>query len=316
MSANSTSVSKVSRETRINSITMSKIANFRTGNNSNENLKHNDGGETGKLLGENSEFIRWSANVKGIFAWVGSVIKYSPVSSAEHPRLSRKYAVRPAVARRTPEAPPPPFLRYHLKAGDVMTTIRAEDDMALVSSTMARVFVNRWLLMTGRTNLLVVSLLSQPWGTYSLRNVLGKASVSALCLIIQVPTRRNTPDRALKILRLPAWQCAACRERELLGETVGKARVEEERGPMKRAEAAREMVGTRATVETSRTMVRSCDVDVVEDDGAAIGNGGDGGGADGGADTRRAGRHEGFDVTPLEFPLTGHDDARNLRSVD
>ncbi|KAK1135913.1 hypothetical protein K0M31_000485 [Melipona bicolor] len=36
-------------------------------------------------------------------------------------------------------------------------------------------------------------------------------------------------------------------------------------------------------------MVRSCDVDVVEDDGAAIGNGGDGGGADGGADTRRAG---------------------------
>lgn len=32
-------------------------------------------------------------------------------------------------------------------------------------------------------------------------------------------------------------------------------------------------------------MVRSCDVDVVEDDGAAIGNGGDGGGADGGADS-------------------------------
>lgn len=66
---------------------------------------------------------------------------------------------------------------------------------------------------------------------------------------------------------------------------MGKARVEEERGPMKRVEAAREMVGTRATVETSRTMVRSCDVDVVEDDGAAIGNGGDGGGADGGADS-------------------------------
>lgn len=30
-----------------------------------------------------------------------------------------------------------------------MTTIRPEDDMALVSGTMARVFVNRWLLMTG-----------------------------------------------------------------------------------------------------------------------------------------------------------------------
>lgn len=40
-----------------------------------------------------------------------------------------------------------------------------------------------------------------------------------------------------------------------------------------------------ATVETSRTMVRSCDVDVVEDDGAAIGNGGDGDGADGAADS-------------------------------
>lgn len=39
--------------------------------------------------------------------------------------------------------------RFMHKRG-VMTTIRPEDDMALVSSTMARVFVNRWLLMTGR----------------------------------------------------------------------------------------------------------------------------------------------------------------------
>ena len=38
---------------------------------------------------------------------------------------------------------------FYRKVGDVMTTIRAEDDMALVSSTMARVFVNRWLLTTG-----------------------------------------------------------------------------------------------------------------------------------------------------------------------
>lgn len=30
-----------------------------------------------------------------------------------------------------------------------MAAIRAEDDMALESSTMARVFVNRWMLMTG-----------------------------------------------------------------------------------------------------------------------------------------------------------------------
>lgn len=42
------------------------------------------------------------------------------------------------------------------------------------------------------------------------------------------------------------------------------------------------------TVETSRTMVRSCDVGVVEDDGAAIGNGGDGGDG-GGAEARTGG---------------------------
>ncbi|CAD1480145.1 unnamed protein product, partial [Heterotrigona itama] len=159
-----------------------------------------------KTVRGNSEFIRWLANVKAIFPRVGSVIKYSPVSSAEQSSTFKKICC-PASRCSKDSAPEAPsriftFPRYHLKVGDVMTTIRAEDDMALVSSTMARVFVNRWLLMTGCPSLVsqiyfVLSLLSQlgegeGGGMYSLRNVLGEASISALCLIIQAPTRRNT----------------------------------------------------------------------------------------------------------------------------
>lgn len=58
-------------------------------------------------------------------------------------------------------------------------------------------------------------------------------------------------------------------------------------GPKKSVGEVSKLRGRRyaATVETRRTMVRSCDVDIVENDGAAIGNGGDGGGVDGSADS-------------------------------
>lgn len=39
--------------------------------------------------------------------------------------------------------------RFYMKEEGVMSAIRPKDDMVLVSSTIARVFVNRWLLMTG-----------------------------------------------------------------------------------------------------------------------------------------------------------------------